>query len=632
MRHVELSLLLVTAWAMGVPAGARAGGEVACPDVAGAEPAPNESLLPPQLPWEGNRRSPAVSPDDLWATPFERSGFVESPSYDETVSWLRALAGAAPELEVVTLGKSARGRDIVAVVASRDRAFTPGAMVRSGKPLLFAHAGIHAGEIAGKDAGMMLLRDLAFGKKRRLLRHASFLFVPILNVDGHERRSRCNRINQRGPAVMGWRTNGRNLNLNRDFSKLETPEVRAVVRALRAWRPDLYLDIHVTDGIDYQYDITFGFTGPHASSPAISGWLTENLVPAFTADLEAENHIPGPLVFAANGRDHAGGTLEWTAPPRFSHGYGDAAHVPTVLVETHSLKPFPQRVFGTYVLLESALRLLGRSSEGLRAAVALDRARRPGEVVLAWEPSKEPPEQVSFKAVAFENVPSETSGGTWTRWLGEPIMATVPRIRFDRPSIKVTTPLGYWIPPDWPEVIDALAAHGVRMERLDAPRDVRVQMYRLTDPRFASSPTEGHLRVNATATIERRLERMPAGSVWVPTDQPLCELIVMLLEPAAPDSFFQWGYFLEIFERTEYFEAYVLEPLAAGMIAEDPTLADAFRRAVAEDEELAKDPRARLDWFYRRSPYVDERWMLYPVARVPRRGVPESSNAGPSAR
>ena len=202
----------------------------------------------------------------------------------------------------------------------------------------------------------MLLRDLTVGGRHGgLLDHAHFLFVPILNVDGHERFSPFNRMNQRGPRQMGWRTNRRNLNLNRDFAKLDTPEVRALVAAIERWQPDLYLDLHVTDGADYQYDITYGWNPPHGWSPAIASWLDEVLRPAVDHELEAWGHVPGPLVLVANNRDLSGGFLGWTAGPRFSNGYGDARHLATVLVENHSLKPFDQRVLGTYVLLASAL-------------------------------------------------------------------------------------------------------------------------------------------------------------------------------------------------------------------------------------------------------------------------------------
>ena len=221
----------------------------------------SEALLPPGLDWSGDSEALIAAATDPWITPSEKTGLRATPTYSETVAWLNRLVVAAPELEMISIGTSLQGRDIYMVVASADQTFSPEAMRESDKPLLIAHAGIHAGEIDGKDAGLMLLRDMTVGGKRKeLLAGANFLFIPILNVDGHERISPYNRINQRGPENMGWRTNARNQNLNRDFTKLVTEGVRALIKVFGQWKPDLYLDLHVTDGADYQYDITFGGT------------------------------------------------------------------------------------------------------------------------------------------------------------------------------------------------------------------------------------------------------------------------------------------------------------------------------------------------------------------------------------
>src|SRR5947208_2403687 len=218
-----------------------------------------QAPLPPTLPWSGKSRMLLAKPNDPWITVAEKTGFHATPTYSQTVAYLRALSAVAPELRLVSLGRSPEGRDIWMAIVSRDRLFTPETMQRNAKPTLLVQGGIHAGEIDGKDAGLMFLRELTVGGRwRSLLDRANFLFVPILNVDGHERSSPYGRINQRGPVVTGSRTNARNLNLNRDYAKLDTPEVRAIVAALDQWKPDLYIDAHVTDGSDYQYDVTFG--------------------------------------------------------------------------------------------------------------------------------------------------------------------------------------------------------------------------------------------------------------------------------------------------------------------------------------------------------------------------------------
>lgn len=583
---------------------------------------PHFRFLPPLPPWEGESRDLALAPDAPWATPFETSRMVDSPSYDETVAWLERLVAASPRLRMVSLGKSPEGRDIWMVIASAEGAKTAEELRASGKPIVFAQAGIHSGEIDGKDAGMMLLRDMTIrGEetgKGALLERASFLFVPIFSVDAHERRSLYGRINQRGPLHTGWRTTSRNLNLNRDYAKLDTLEMRHMVRALDTWEPDLYLDLHVTDGADYQYDITFGFNSPAGAwSPAVGGWLEEVFRPAVDRALERMGHVPGPLVFLLDRLDPRGGIPKWTADPRFSNGYGDVRHLPTVLVENHSLKPYDRRVLGTYVLLEETLRLMGEQGGALRRAAAADVERHPETVPLAFRPGEGEPERTEFKGVELHLEPSAVSGGVRVEWTGEPFTAEVIQLATDVPAATVARPAAYWIPPGWRDVIERLEIHGIRMERTTEPRELEVEMLRLTEPELDEAPFEGHVRVTATPVVERRTERFPAGSVRVPTDQPLGDLAILLLEPAAPDSFFQWGFFHSVLERTEYVEGYVMEPYAERMMEENPALREELIRALAANDELRDDPRARLQWFYEKTPYWDERWLLYPVAREP---------------
>lgn len=600
--------------------------------------------LPPAPAWSGQTRDLIAAADDPWITPAEESGLTRTPSYDETVAFLRRMVEAAPELSMVSLGKSAQGRDIWMVIADAEGASTPEALAARGVPVALFHAGIHAGEIDGKDAGLMLLRDMvlrepgAEASKAGLLQGASVLFIPILNPDGHERSSPFSRMNQRGPEEMGWRTNSRNLNLNRDFTKLDTREVRALVEAMRRWDPHFYVDLHVTDGADYQYDITYGFNGSHASSPAGARWLEARLRPAVDARLRERGHVPGPLVFLADNSDPGKGNVVWTAPPRFSNGYGDLVHLPSVLVENHSLKPYDQRVLGTYVFLEEALAVLGEHGAELRAAIASDRALRPKSVPLAWavgggdggragaflgaaqgepepEASARPAPTVEYLGIASKRVRSEISGGERVVFTGEPVRLEIPALAMNRVAVAVERPRAYWLAPGWDEVVERLEIHGIRLERTTEARTAAVERLYLENPELQPMPFEGRMMAQAEPRAEARTETFPAGWVRVPTDQPLGDLAVALLEPEGPDSFFQWGFFLSVLQRTEYGEVYVLEPLAAAMLEADPELRAELEAALEADPEMAKDPQARLGWFYRRTPYWDEQYLLYPVRR-----------------
>ena len=589
-------------------------------------PAASEPILPPLGPWKGKSQELIAPKNDAWVTFAEKTNFRFTPSYDDTVAWLRRLVDAAPQLKMISLGKSPEGRDLWMVVASRENEATPEALRKNGKPIVLAQAGIHSGEIDGKDAGLMLLRDMTVrGTKRDLLDQANFLFVPIFNVDGHERATKFGRVNQRGPEIMGWRSTSKNLNLNRDYAKADTPEMAAMLGALNQWQPDLYLDLHVTDGADYQYDITFGFNGRGGHSPAIAGWLEKTFTPAVTNDLAAMGHVPGPTD-AANWIDPidlSKGLQNWMANPRFSTGYGDVRHLPTVLLENHSLKPYERRVLGTYVYLESALRTAGKNGAALRQAIAADRAANSPSIPLAWENDpKAPNDTIDYQGIESRAVPSAISGGVRMEFTGKPITQKVPYRRTHRASASIKRPKAYWIPPAWSDVVQRLERHGIQFERVAEPREMEVTSYRLEEARIQGAnpgedaqPFEGHVQMAATPVAVKQTERFPAGAIRVPANQPLGDLAVILLEPASPDSFFRWGFFNQVLQPTEYIEEYILEPMAEKMMASDPKLAAEFRDKLATDEAFRASPKERLRWFYARTPFLDERWKIYPVAR-----------------
>ncbi|HKB58196.1 MAG TPA: M14 family metallopeptidase [Lacunisphaera sp.] len=572
--------------------------------------------LPPAPPWHGASEALIAKPDNPWITPAEKMQLLDSPNYDDTIAWLRKLADASPLLELHPFGQTAQGRTLYVVVATKEKDFAPAALLAGGKPTLLAQGGIHSGEIDGKDAGMMLLRDIAFGGKDQLLDKANFLFVPVFNADGHERASEWNRPNQRGPVHQGWRTTAQNLNLNRDYVKADSPEMQAMLWLLNLTRPTLYLDLHVTDGIDYAYDITYGYHGWNGSfawSPRIAAWLDHTLRPAFDSALSANGHIPGPLVFAVNNRDLAAGLSNYHGDPRFSNAYGDLRHLPAILVENHSLKPYPQRVLGTYVLLEAALKLLGAHGPELQQAIAADSAARPATVPMNWGDIPGDATKTDFRGIAYDEYVSPASGVKEVRWLGTPRLYPGLPVFDDKPGVVLPRPKAYWVPATKPEVINRLKLHGVQMEPLTAAKTVGVELYRLVNPKAATEPFEGHYTLTTGVKAEPHSEFFPAGSVRVSTDQPLGELAVIMLEPQSKDSLFAWGFFNEILQRTEYIEGYVVAPLAEKMLADDPQLKVEFAAKLVADPKFAADPTARLQWFYERSKFYDERYLLYPV-------------------
>jgi len=581
--------------------------------LASAAPASAQNLsapLPPTILWHGASERLVAAPADPWITPAEARNFDETPSYAATRGYIDRLVAASPLLRIEPFGRTPQGRELYAV-----RAAKPGSRA---KPVLLAQGGIHSGEIDGKDAGLMLLRDIALRGKDRLLDNADLLFVPIFNADGHERASAFNRPNQRGPRIQGWRTTAQNLNLNRDYLKADTPEMKAMIGLLRKVRPALYLDLHVTDGTDYQYDITFmfpGWDGRYAHSPAIGRWLDRSYRPAVTAALARAGHVPGPYVDAVDGRDPAKGVRLGADQPRYSTGYADLARIPSVLVETHSLKPYRQRVLGTYVLVEESLRLVGAEGARIAAAIAADRASRPRTEIVSWKAAPKPLFVIpDFKGVAYETYKSAASGGPEVRFLGRPIVQGMP-VLGQIPDTVVTLPAAWWVPATKPEIIALLRVHGIAFETLAQPRTLTLDMVRVAGPKLGAA-NEGHVPLSAEGYIHaRRQETFPIGSVRVPSGQPLGLLAAAMLEPESPDSLLAWNFYPEILQRTEYIEGYAIAPLADRMLAADPKLRREFEAKLQADPKFAADPDARLGWFYERTPYYDERFLLYPVGR-----------------
>lgn len=570
-----------------------------------------QSFLPPSLPWKGKSESLLLPASDPLCSPVEKSEFRTTPSYSETISYLKGICKPGKPVQLYPYGLVG---DQTAYCIST---FHPGKIQVRTKPLLFIQAGIHSGEIDGKDAALLLCRDLNRGLYKNLLEKADLLIIPVLNIHGHEMASPYNRPNQRGPENMGLRTNGENRNLNRDYMKLETKEIQLVQKLILETRPDLYMDIHVTDGADYQYDITYGFVRK-GHSPNIGQWLEKEFTPFVNRELENQGHIPGPFLNTTNGRDFSEGNSEYYYGPNFSHGYGDLVHLPTVLVENHSLKPYKQRVLGTYLLYKAALELLGLQAGKLQQARSKDESRREDRLPYRFGISKTTvPDTLALKAIRSRIRKSELSGGELVEWLGIPETQRVPMYREEEPLAWLSRPKGYWIPPYATEVLEKLRLHGVVLDLpLEKAKRMEVEVTSFSAPEYGKSPSEGRIRCKATSKTEAKMVEIPAGSRFASTDQVRGKLLMILLEPDAPESLFQWGFFLSVFQRTEYSEDYFLEPMARQMLENSEPLRREWEAQKQKDPSILSQPSAILNWFYERSPYYDSRYLQYPIFKV----------------
>lgn len=582
----------------------------------GAGGVPGEPAAEPQAPAD-------------WQTDFERSGGTATPRYAETVAYCRRLAAASPWVKFTRFGSSPQGRDLPLVIVDRQGHFTADAVRRSGNLVLLVQACIHAGEVEGKDAGLMLIRDLAIRRDPAgLLDHVTLLFIPIFNTDGHERFGPFHRPNQIGPLEMGWRTTARNLNLNRDFLKADAAEMQAWLKLFTAWLPDFFVDVHTTDGADYQYPLTYSLELYGNLDSEVTAWTKAYLQEA-TRRMAAAGMPIAPYLAFKNWDDPRSGLQASVALPRFSIGYAAIQNRPALLIETHSLKTYATRVRAAYEMLRLTLALANERHGDLQAAVAQADAR------CASTRFRASPLPVEFKAtekstlfdflgVDYEVVKSDLTGGDWVKYGDKPVTLKVPYFDDIVPTTRVSLPLAYLIPPEWDEVLARLGLHGVTVSRLSRETTVKVRTYRFQDVSFVSGgsresrsvPYEGRQMCRFVTETRQEERTFPAGTAIVDTAQRTARVIAHLLEPQAPDSFVHWGFFNAIFQETEYVEGYVIEKLARQMLAADPALRLAFAKAQEQSQELRTNPAAIRKWFYQRTPSFDQRFNAYPIGMI----------------
>lgn len=551
-----------------------------------------------------------------WETDYERSGFLRSPDYRDSLRYFRRFTAHTSKARMVRIGTSPQGRSIECLIVAKDGHFTPGSARKHKKAVVLIQNGIHAGEIEGKDACMLLLRDILInGSQAGLLDQIVLLVIPVLNVDGHERTSEFNRPNQNGPEVMGWRTNSHNLNLNRDFLKADSIEVQSFLTLYNQWLPDLFIDNHTTNGADYQYHITYALEKSSNIDAPLATWGQTTFLPSLIRQVESDGFLTAPYIQFKEETIESG-IIDTPALPRFSTGYAAVQNRLGLLVETHSLKPYKNRVESTYSMDLAALRIVQEHHRTLRSLnVKADlRTSKLRSVDVGLQLSKT---ANSFEFKAFKSISHHSSitGDTVVQFSSEPETVTVPFFEDVQVTTCASLPNAYVIPLEFSDVIRTLELHGVVVEYAPASFARRIVEYRFTDVQFNSRPYEGRLGVQVRCAAAEKHMEFPAGTAIVRTNQRTNRIIANLLEPEGPDSFVSWGFFNAWFERKEYAEAYIMEPIAQEMLRKNEALRQEFEQAL-EVESFRDDPSARLDFFYTRSPFFDSKEMRYPIYRI----------------
>jgi murein tripeptide amidase MpaA len=560
----------------------------------------------------------SATPDAL-STYAEKTAFTETGRFAEVEQLCAQFPKSFPKrVKCEQFGTTPLGRPMLALIASDDGVFSLEDAKKKNRPVVLMQGAIHAGEIDGKDALLFVLRDLLNGKELPgILKKITVVFVPVFNIDGHERFSKNNRPNQIGPREMGWRVTSQNLNLNRDYLKAEAPEMHAMLGLLRKYDPILYADLHVTDGAKFQHDVSVTFE-PWLTGAEELRTLGKSMKVSLFAELETKKHLPVGFYPSFEKQDDPMSGFAYTvAPPRFSTTYWALHNRFGLLVETHSWKDYATRVKATVDVVLGLLRMASEDGpRWLKAAQKADAERLAligKDVPLVFDNTKNQ-RALDFLGYVFKREKSDVSGQDYISYDDtKPQIWTVPYFDEVIPVLTVKMPTAYLIPAPHVEwVKKKLEIHGIEFSILK--NSMKSSHSFRAVPKFKPTSSEGKQTVEVSGEWKSEVFEHAPGTLMVPMKQRLSVLAMHLLEPKAPDSLVSWGFFNAHFEQKEYLEDYVTEVFAREQL-KIPEVKKEFDEKL-KDEAFAKNSGARLKFFADRHASKDERLNLVPIFRV----------------
>jgi hypothetical protein len=556
---------------------------------------------------------------NLLLTPYELGNRNQTTQWAECIAFYERLQARFPQfLSFFQIGISDNGLPMHAGLVSRDGVFDREQIRQTGRPVFFNNNGIHPGEPEGIDACMALVRDFCTQPERlAALGETVFLFIPIYNVDGCLNRHNSSRVNQDGPEQFGFRANGRNLDLNRDFIKCDSLAAQVFNRFFSDWDPDVMVDTHTSNGADYAYTMTLIHTQFDKLGDGLGPFLMDRMLPAIYQQMSERGWPTCPYVNPVK-LTPDDGIEDFLETPRFSTGYAALHHCIGFMPETHMLKPFADRYASMRALVEVVLAFTAANASELQTLRSKARqaaqARRNWPVL--WRADYSRPASFRFKGFAAVQRPSllgNYSRLTYDR--SQPWERDIAWYKRCTTELEVSTPKQYLIPQAWREVIERLQWNGVQLQRLDSDQTLQGQAYIVDEVRSRPGPYEGHLFHEQMALRRQAVSvQARAGDVLVALDQPHARYAVETLEPQAHDSFFRWGFFNAILEKKESYSDYVFEDSALQMLETEPGLRAEFEAWKLQHPELLANQQAVLDFiFLRGQRYAEPEWRRYPV-------------------
>ncbi len=545
----------------------------------------------------------------------------QTVTYYEAIEAYQTLADHYPEAKLLSYGVSDAGKPMHLFVMSKDRDFDPESIKKSGKSVVLINNGIHPGEPEGIDASIWFADDVLRNHENMfsVLDHCVVCIIPVYNIGGCLNRSAYHRSGQTTPEECGHRGNAKNLDLNRDFVKLDTKNAKAFTEIFQIWKPDTFLDTHTTNGSDHKYVITLIPFQPDALPKGLSGFYREKLITHLYKSMAETPYELIPYVSYMNESPKSGIGLD-AQHARFSTGYTGLFNTMGFMTENHIYKDFPDRVRSVYYFLDA---LVGFTNDNADEIVRLKKeadetVSKQKEFVIDWKLDTTQFRMIQFKGYEGEIGKSPVTGlDRFGYNLEKPYDTMVPYYDHHLPAKVIQAPDFYVLPSAWEQVVERLKLNNVKMFSLAKDTLIKVERYYFSD--MDKNPRQynwHYYHQNFKIDPKTEMVQFYSGDYLIPVNQTCNNYIVEMLEPEARDSFFRWNFFDPCLERREYYSSYGFEENALKYLDEHPDFKQQFEEAVKNDPELAKNHRAQLGYIYENTEWADNRVGRYPVCRV----------------
>jgi len=537
-----------------------------------------------------------------------------SPDYPTLIEIYKELALNNDEIELYEMGESDYGLPIyICIINGAGDSLASFNKARSGTTLLVNNA-IHPGEPDGVNACLIWINDwIENGKKMKNLPVISI--IPAYNVGGMMNRSGTSRANQNGPEEYGFRGNSQNLDLNRDFIKMDSKNMFTFAKIYQGLDPDVFLDAHVSNGADYQYVMTYIASVKERMSPALSELMHGEMIPWLEKTSSKRGFDLVPYVHT-KGETPESGIQVFNDLPRYAMGYASLMNSISFTLETHMLKPFPERVQSTLVFIDATIEWMDKNKNEIEEARIKN-----GEWVATMDKHyynyrlTEDQDSILFKGFESSKPVSEVTGLARLKYHQDrPYEKYIPYYNVYKAEDWVTVPDYFVIGRQCEDVIERLKANGIEMKELKADTVITTNCFRIISFENGTKPYEGHFLHNKIKReIFQKEVLVKQGDFWISTHQSGRRFLMSVLDPASPDSYFAWNFFDSYVQQKEYFSPYVFEEKALELLENDDVLREKFETKKASDTDFNDSPWDQLFFIYQHSEFYEPTHNFLPI-------------------